>query len=524
MNACHSYTEVIAGCFASQPVGIAPVQSAASGRYETHPSWLGNRYFESAETTRLNQAHWMMAEDESINSWLSEHLPKIRARAAYEARQNGTVLGVINTHADDIVGPDGPTLQVISDDEAYNTALEAEWRTWFAAPTHKPNVSGAQWLKLRIRSLWKNGEFVDQIITDPNADGPVAMRLRPVHPRRLRSPAEKAGDPNVFMGIRFDAIGRPAAYYIANPTAMGAQQLDFGQYATVPPDLIIHEFVAEEEDQARGVPWLNTALQPSADLRDYDDSIQTAGRQQAEHGLMLFTENPDNIWDAPEQTTLEPSTVKMSPPGWKPFEFKGSMPPVQYPDYRSERQREVGRPLGMPLLMIRLDSSKHNYSSARLDTQTYARAVAGIQCWISGTENSCGTLNRLVDLVAAEARFKVPALRNKPKKVTYKWTWPARPHVDPSKEASAEGTSLENGTLTLTDALAARGKNIETHVQTLQRERALFDKAGLPHPAWMDRQAKTKAVDAVFAEEGGEQTDDDAGETSATKTEETVSG
>ena len=156
--------------------------------------------------------------------------------------------------------------------------------------------------------------------------------------------------------------------------------------------------------------------------------------------------------------------------------------------------------------MIRLDSSKHNYSSARLDTQTYGRAVLGIQYWISGTENSCGTLNRLVDEVAAEARFKIPALRRKPKTVTYKWTWPARPHVDPSKESLAEGTSLENGTLTLTDALAARGRNIETHVQTLRRERELYDEAELPHPAWMDgsaagtsRKALKKSTDAEDA-------------------------
>ena len=266
---------------------------------------MGQRYFESAETTRLNQAHWMMAQDESINCWLAEHLEKIRARSAYEARQNGTVLGVINTHADDIVGPDGPTLQVISDDDVYNTALESAWREWFAAPTNKPNVSGAAWLKLCIRSLWKNGEYIDQIITDPNASGPVAMRLRPVHPRRLRAPVDKTGDPNVFMGIRFDALGRPSQYYISNPTAMGAPRLDLGQYATVPPDLIIHEFIAEEEDQARGVPWLNTALQPSADLRDYDDQVQDAARQMADQSALLYTENPETVWQSPEQTTVE---------------------------------------------------------------------------------------------------------------------------------------------------------------------------------------------------------------------------
>jgi capsid protein len=476
---------------------------AAEPRYQSAPSWFGNRYFESAETTRLNQAHWFMAQDESVNAWLAEHLSVIRARSAYEARQNGTVLGVINTHADDIVGPDGPTLQVISDNEAYNDALEQTWREWFAAPTHKPNFSGAAWLKLRIRSLWKNGEFLDQIITDPNAEGSVAMRVRPIPPRCLASPSDMTGDPNVFMGIRFDALGRPARYYVSNPSPIGQQGMSLNGFSTIPPDLIIHEFIAEEEDQARGIPWLNTALQPSADLRDYDDQIQDAARQGADNYSLLYTDNPEApVWDVPEQTTVERRVIKMAPPGWKPHDHTATMPSVQYCDYRAERQREVGRPQGMPLLMIRLDSSKHNYSSARLDTQTYARAVAGIQYWLSGTENSYGTLNRLVDLVAAEARFKISALRRKPEIVRYKWTWPARPHVDPSKEASAEATSLENQTLTLTDALAARGKSLETHIDTLKRERDLLEAAGLPVPAWLKEQpqvdpAKTTATQSL---------------------------
>jgi len=141
--------------------------------------------------------------------------------------------------------------------------------------------------------------------------------------------------------------------------------------------------------------------------------------------------------------------------------------------------RELGRPVSMPLLMIRLDSSGHNYSSARLDTQSYARAVACLQNWISGTEKSYGTLNRLVDEIAKEGRFSIPGLRNRPKKVAYKWTWPTRPHVDRLKEAGADDKKLQNGSTTLTDVLAADGKTPDTHFKTLAREKKLKKEAGL---------------------------------------------
>jgi len=462
---------------------IAASSVDTSVRYVSHPVWGGGghstRSFESAETTRLNQAHWRDADDQSVNVWLQSKLAGMRARSTYEPRQNGMVLGIINTHIDDIVGPDGPALQVISDDDKYNTALEDTWRDWFYAPTHKPNVSGTSLLKSWVRGPWKTGEFLAQLITLPNADGPISLRIRPQHPRWLSTPMGMTGDPNVFMGIRFDGLGRPATYYIQKPQSLPTQLATFDQFDQVPAEDIIHEFISEEEDQARGIPWLNTALQPSADLRDYDAQVMDAARLMADQSTLLYCENPEVIWEVPENSTYERRTIRMSPPGWKPFVLPASQPPVQYPDYRGERMRELGRPVGMPLLMIRLDSSGHNYSSARLDTQSYARAVAGIQNWISGTEKSYGTLNRLVDEIAKEGRFSVPGLRNRPKKVVYKWTWPTRPHVDRLKEASADDKKLTNGSATMTDVLATDGKTIESHYMTLAREKKLKEKAGL---------------------------------------------
>jgi lambda family phage portal protein len=456
----------------------------SQSRYIVQPAW-GNRHFEASETTRLNEAHWQMADDQSVNIWLASQLPIIRQRAIYEARNNGMVRGMIGTHADDVVGPDGPTLQVQSDDDAYSEALERVWRDWFAAPTPRPNVSGTSVLKMWIRNLWKCGEFLARIATDPNAEGPVKMRILPTHVRRLVNPATAAGDPYVVMGIRFNQLGRPAQYYISDAPISGqGYSINAVPY---PADLVIHEFLMdEEEDQARGIPLLNTGLTPAAELRDYDAAVQHASRRAAENNGMMYSDHADaQFWDSPEETTLEPGSIPMAPPGWKPFAFPATQPAAQYPDFRAERMRELGRPVGMPLLIIRLDASKHNYSSARLDTQCYRRATNGIQCWLSGTDRSVGTLNRLVDLVGAEARFTVRALRQRPKEVTYHWTWPAMPHVDPQKEANAEETSLKNRTATLEDALAARGKTLDGHIAQLQRIQKKFVDAKLPMPEWL---------------------------------------
>jgi capsid protein len=472
-----------------QPFMATPAGNGV--RYESMPAWLAARNWEAGETTRLNEAHWLYDTEKPINEWLSERLEKTRARAIYESRNNGTLAGILVTLADDVVGADGPVLEVQSDNEAYNTAAEAAWREWFRAPTTRPNVSGAATLKLWVRNLPRCGEFLARIVTDSTAPGPVSMRLRPTPPRRLASPTDQAANPRLRMGIEFDRLDRPVRYWIAEDSADGYTTT----YEPWPPELIIHEFWIDEEEQARGFPWFNPSLQPSADLRDYDDQVQDAARTMADQSALLYNENPETPCVTPGTTTVQRRTIKMAPPGWKPFVYPATQPPVQYPDYRAERQREIGRPFCMPLMIVRLDSSKHNYSSARFDGQSYARFVAGIQLWLSGSDQSYGTLNRLLDEVLREARFSAPILRRRPPKVSYKWTWPSRPHVDPLKERAAVEVGLRTRSLSLTDALAAEGKSIDTHIETLKREQQKFQAAELPLPAWMTGQSEGQGLD-----------------------------
>lgn len=480
---------------------------AGPPRYVSGSGWEGHRYFESAETTRLNSAHWLWADDQSVNVWLAAQLETIRKRSVYEHRQNPTIQGVVNTHADDIVGQDGPTLQVMSDQPKYNEALEQAWKDWFASPTTRSGVSGAAMLRLWVRSLWKCGEYVAKIVTDPSANGPVQMRLHLRHPRNLVSPAEYAADDNVCMGIRFNDLSQPIQYYLQRSKVSG-QMLPLVEVESVPPDLMIHEFVIDEEDQCRGIPWLNPSLPSAAELRDFDFQISDAARLMADSSTLLYTQHPDApYWANPETMEVERRTIKMAPPGWQPHNSPANQPPVQYPDYRAEKHRDIGRPVGMPLLLVRLDASKHSWASARIDTTSYARSVSGIQSWLSGSEYSAGTLNRLVDEVANEARFSVPALRSRPGRVAYHWTWPQVPIPQPEVEEKANQISLNTGTQTLSEILAKRKKTLESHIEERQREIERFRQAGIPVPPWGTGPVQTNVSDSADVENEEEEAD-----------------
>lgn len=453
-------------------VAAATVPAVAADA--TGQPWTLRRW-EAAQTNRLNAAHWETAMGQSINADLTGSLETLRARCQFEAANNPMVAGVINTHAVDVVGRIGPTLQVHSDNEAYNDALEAAWKTWFHAPTTNPRITGPELLRLWVRGLWINGEFLAQQVTKRRDGQAVTLRLKTIHPRRLATPPAMAGAADVVLGVRVSQDGEPSAYYISNPKRFGAHALDLGNYEPIPADLVCHGFAIEEEDQVRGVPWLAPCLQAVADLRDYDDQVLDAARAAADQATLLFTTHPDAEYiPVNESTTVERRTISTLPPGWQMAQMTPQQPSTRYVEYREERHRDIGRPVSMPLMIVRQDSSDHNYSSARFDAQGYHRGIGCLQTWISEAH-----LTPLVDAVAVESRFDRRTPR-RPDRVEYVWTWPAVPHVDPLKERAAERIGLENGTLTYTAAVAAHGDSVENVIATRQRDAQALADAGLP--------------------------------------------
>jgi len=435
---------------------------------------IARRRWEAADTNRLNRAHWLNAQERSINLDLQEKLATLRARCAHEVSCNPMVEGVITTHTNDVVGKHGPTLQVQSSSTAYNEARERVWREFWARPDVNGKLSGTDLLRLWVRALWIYGEYLAELTVDPQAKGPVKTRLLALHASRLATPPGQAGGADTMLGVRLDANGKPLGYHIARALVTGRSSM--GGSDEKPAAKIIHGFRRTEPDQVRGCPWLAPSLQVIADLRDYDDQVLDAARSAADQAVLLYTDHLDAEYVCVnESEEIERRTVSTMPPGWKAYQLTPQQPSTRYIEYREERHREIGRPVDMPLMSIRLDSRRYNYSSARFDGQGYARGLEVLQGWL-GTE----TLDRLEELVAREATLAGVLPPPPPGEITREWNWPKRPHVDPKKEADAERISLENGTLTYTDALAARNKDLDTTIATRKREREKLEAAGLP--------------------------------------------
>jgi lambda family phage portal protein len=436
---------------------------------------LNLRRWPVAKTDRLNKGHWSPATGQTINVDLSSYHETLRTRAEHEIATNSDLEGMIQTFVTDVVGDDGPTLQVQSSSEAYNEWLEGVWRKWWAMPDLNGQLSGVDLLDLWLRTYWSAGEYLAQIVTANSVDGPVKARLLTLHPRRLATPPDKAGNVTIFMGVQRNKTGKPQYYMIAQETQQaGGLNLSL-KYDPIKARDIIHRFDMGEAGQVRGVPWIASALQAIADLADYDNEVLDAARAAADWGVLLKSNNPEATpIELSGSVDVERRTMRAVPTGWEPWQMQPNQPSTQYNDFHDEKLRSAGRARCIPLMMIKLDARKHNYSSARFDSQVYVRAINKLRA-----KEARLTLNRLVDLVATEAGRGIGEIPNRPEDATYHWNWPGFPHVDTKKEAEGTEVALRSGVTCLRDACADRGKDWQDVIAQRGREHEALEAAGL---------------------------------------------
>lgn len=481
----------------------APVADPPMGR----PTPKLQRRFEAAQTNRLNQAHWADAKDESVNSLLCSWLPTLRARSGYEYRENPHVRGVVGTHVTDVIGLKGPTLQIADAGKRNARRIEQAWNAWWRRPDAAGQLSGPAALAVMLKCCWLGGEYVVQIANGedlPDSE-PVRTRIRMIHPRRLDTPVGLSGMPDVIMGVKRTPTGRPLAYYILDENVNNnLTSLNPSGYQEIPAGQVIHGFFVDEPDQARGVPWLASCLQTVADLRDYQEQVMDCARAAADSGVLLGTENPEAQFNVVnESVDIERRTISTLPPGYKAYQITPQQPSTQYEVFVADRLRALGRPAGMPLMMIQLDSRQHNYSSARFDSQIYRRGLRAIQGHLEET-----FLSRLLDLIVRELDMAEGRI---PSDYTATWSWEPFPYVDPEKEAAASEKRLSIGASTLRDECNAENRDWEQVVEQRKTELETFKAAGLPLPEWLGGKPKSDQQSAVSGQpKAEEKTGEDA--------------
>lgn len=449
--------------------------------FSSRDSVYQRTYFESAEQDRLNEAHWALANESPANVDLAWQLPTMRMRATHEAANNPTVEGLMLSHTLAVAGEDGPLLDLQGEDEEADRwceAAERVWENWCMRADGGGQLSLASLIKQWNISCWKNGEWLEQLVTEERRfalpDVP-SLRLHGIEPQRLMSPADAGGDPNVVLGIRRSPLRRPLAYWISDDSWLTG----YGGGRWIAAENMMHGYdaVQAERGQARGVPWMQSGLPTAADGRDYDTQVLDAARSAADMNILAFTRHPDAEFaeNVPTSVQYRRRRINFVAPGWEVAQTAPAQPGAQYKDHRQELHGDLGKPKCVPSMITRLDARDHNYSSARFDYQLLGESAKHVRATLYNPH-----LRRLVVLVLREA-ILMGLLPPMPPLVQMHWVWPALPEIDELKSAEAEQMLMRNGTLTYTEACGGRhGRRARDQARHRQRDDRMLQQYGLP--------------------------------------------
>lgn len=444
----------------------------------------GQRRFEAAQIDRDSVEQYARTNGERpYNEDLSEGLPTMRARCRDVVQNNALVNGVVNTHKCDVAGPDGPSLDVQSDDETYNREAEDVWRDVITNCDYNRQLAFVDFIRQDVEMGWTAGDSITQMLYDRRASTPIKLRMLAISPDRLDTPYQMFGDPDVVMGIKLDEAGGPVSYYISEPSHVGPYRYMTGKFTKVDASQIVHVFESVEPGQVRGIPWLASSLRSISHSDSFDRETIEAARSAALLGVTLETQQgvtgPEDWVQTTGKIQIPTRSMTYVAPGYTAKQIQSSHPGNNYIDFQHEQFRKIGRPVGMPLLTILMDARTHNYSSARYDGQVYRRHLNVIQARI--TRQRC---NPFANQVLLDAE-RTGLIRRRPNRVRLVWGWSQPPEIDPYKAAQAAEIELRLGLKSLSQVCASYNLNFEEVVQARLRDDEYLQSLGMPTVAEM---------------------------------------
>jgi lambda family phage portal protein len=457
---------------------VAAPQS--TGLTVSHPqsiatSGVGRRW-EAADTDRLNEAHWQPVTL-NMNDVLETQISELQARCRHEAANNAVIDAGIETQQTNVVGRTGPRLQVLTDSARFNDDAEAIFRAWAENCEYQDGLSLMELVEGWTAQWAFNGEALVQEII-----GRTVSQYK-LHDLGAESFDMSVSSQLIYGGIELNEAQQVIAYHVADPDNPAVRQ-------RLRKEFTLHMYHRRFALQRRGIPTMASALPSIADTRDYDDQVMDAARALADAAIIMSTDDPELIRPTlPTDTKRKRRMLQYAAPGWRPTAVSASQPAANYKDFRKEKHTDIAGSIGeQPHMIFRRDASNHNMSSARFDGSRYALAIDRFHTMMQ---------NRMLNLIARRViriaqltgilgptpRSKVPRriLAEFPSAaITLAWEWPKQPPIDPLKDAMAQRIRLENGTVSLSDAIIEDGRRPEEVMKKRAIDNENLEKAGLP--------------------------------------------
>lgn len=400
--------------------------------------------YDAARTSTEYQNIWANADRLDADSAHSKEVRhSLISRSRYEVGNNGYSDGIAQTYATDLVGV-GPTLRMQTGSEGFNRIVELEWYRWTRAIQFRRKL----WCMAHAKHT--DGETIAVKRRNPAVRHPVKLDLQIIEAEQCQTPYVPYGQDGYIDGIQFDRFGNPVAYDILRTHPGDTQHTQDVVPERVPADMVLHWFRMRRPGQHRAVPECASTLNTGAAARRWREATLAAAETAADFTLFLktaFQPDSEEMQYATDFSQQEITKRMMTalPVGYDPFQMKAEHPTASFEAFHKCLVNEQARPRSMPYNKAACDSSSYNYSSGRLDHQTYyasldvERADANdlvmdplFEPWFDLSVVVFGWLGGNPDAVGPGAREHL-------------WDWPKHRVADVESEANANKTALQSG-------------------------------------------------------------------------------
>jgi lambda family phage portal protein len=462
--------------------------------------------YDAAQTTEDNRKHWAAADSLSATAANSQSVRRtLRDRSRYEVANNCYARGIVNTMAAYTVGS-GPTLQLTWRGErlppdreivmrAAAQRVETLWANWAYARRLTQKLTTA------TMAMVVDGEAFAVLQNSRRSLGltPVELDVRVMECDWFDDPQPQwQGDDS---GVRLGPDGEPAAY-----AKLSAHPGDNGMLADlsaewIGADAVLHMFRRERPGQLRGIPQTTAALPLFAQLRRFILATIVAAETAADFAAIMYGQHPaehesQEVVEAWDRVEIERGALLTAPAGSAISQLKAEHPNATFDEFVKALLREIARCLGVPAVIALGDASGYNYSSGRLDLQSYNRQMAVERSQVLEREFLDRLWEQWLDEALLIKGFLPAEFADSANDWEFGWRWSQPEHVDRQKEAAGQQVELQNNTTNLAREFARQGLDWETELRQRARELAVMRELGLAAAPQEQQQNLTKEKEA----------------------------
>lgn len=380
------------------------------------------------------------------------------------------------------------------------------YQSWFPFADAGCRMNFGEIQFLCMRNIITFGEYIVLAHMIDDETRPYYLACQVIHPLRLKTPVDKLNDPNIRDGVELGEYGEPVAYWIkkTDPRAIGNLLPDIStNFIRIPAKKahrwnVFHDFIVQEPEQVRGIPFFAPAMKFFRDLNDYLDAELVSNIVTAAFSLFIETSDTDPLSEAINQSTFDfpkpdtsgsekkerykelvPGLIMYGLQGQKPHTISANRPGATFEPFTVIIKKAISMALNIPYAVLFKDVEKTNFAGFRSAMLDAWRVFMHRRTWL-GQELCQKVYTMLMEEAWLRGELEIDEFYSNMHAITNaEWQGSPKGDIEPVKETTADLLAIKGKIKTRARAIAERGGELRSTFDQLQEEEEMMRDRGL---------------------------------------------